>query len=360
MSRPKPAYVANFDSATAMLQSLACFLRGEDFPMLGVLPLWMGPGMKLVAATVNALPKFAQELVYIFSGAMEALPVRRLHEAKTDRIAEWLVDLYPLRKYPALMLGSSNGALMHLCALFGIPWLPQTCLVPVRRTGVHPDEPEQELAWAREPAQVFLQENPDVQLHHLCDPNQDRLMIQRMSYFGFRRLRLGRAYEQFIEQALEPGGTLFIVDCQLQWPTTRLGERHVFQFGALGGATPEEYFRGSKSVEDYLRRYRSPRTRWVAPQSNGQSPEAEWGLEHSLAEDIRRFAQQHGYRVRTVTFSEPEHMSPLVADLYAWWTQRRGITERRLFVESFIVMEPYWTIRTGSIPFWMVFNMAPS
>ena len=23
-------------------------------------------------------------------------------------------------------------------------------------------------------------------------------------------------------------------------------------------------------------------------------------------------------------------------------------------------MEPYWTIRTGSIPFWMVFNMAPS
>jgi hypothetical protein len=29
-------------------------------------------------------------------------------------------------------------------------------------------------------------------------------------------------------------------------------------------------------------------------------------------------------------------------------------------VESFIVMEPYWTVRTGSVPFWMVFNKEPS
>jgi len=32
----------------------------------------------------------------------------------------------------------------------------------------------------------------------------------------------------------------------------------------------------------------------------------------------------------------------------------------RLLVESFIVMEPFWTIRTGSVPFWMVFNKLPS
>lgn len=29
-------------------------------------------------------------------------------------------------------------------------------------------------------------------------------------------------------------------------------------------------------------------------------------------------------------------------------------------VESFIVMEPYWAVRTGSVPFWMVFNKQPS
>jgi hypothetical protein len=53
-------------------------------------------------------------------------------------------------------------------------------------------------------------------------------------------------------------------------------------------------------------------------------------------------------------------MSPLVADFYIWWNRRRGITDRRLVVDSFILMEPYWTIRTGSVPFWMVFNKQPS
>jgi hypothetical protein len=46
----------------------------------------------------------------------------------------------------------------------------------------------------------------------------------------------------------------------------------------------------------------------------------------------------------------------LLAELYGWWNQRRGILDQRLLVESFILMEPYWTIGTGSVPFWMVFN----
>ena len=49
-----------------------------------------------------------------------------------------------------------------------------------------------------------------------------------------------------------------------------------------------------------------------------------------------------------------------MADLYARWNARRGVKERRLLAESFIIMEPYWTMRTGAIPFWMVFNMEPS
>jgi hypothetical protein len=32
----------------------------------------------------------------------------------------------------------------------------------------------------------------------------------------------------------------------------------------------------------------------------------------------------------------------------------------RLMLESFNVLEPYWALRTGSVPFWMKFNMEPS
>jgi hypothetical protein len=45
-----------------------------------------------------------------------------------------------------------------------------------------------------------------------------------------------------------------------------------------------------------------------------------------------------------------------VADLHRWWNERRGLSSTRLLVDSFILMEPYWCLGTGSIPFWMVFN----
>ncbi|HKW91572.1 MAG TPA: hypothetical protein VJX92_06700 [Methylomirabilota bacterium] len=58
------------------------------------------------------------------------------------------------------------------------------------------------------------------------------------------------------------------------------------------------------------------------------------------------FARRHGYRVLRILFEQPEDMSPLVADLYRWWYRRLDAADTRLVVDSFILMEPYWTIRT--------------
>jgi hypothetical protein len=353
-------YLADFDSATAMLRALAGYLRGEDFPLLGAMPRWKAPGMKLVGHVVNAMPKWAQEQVYIWSGWSEAINPQALREVDEERVAEWMARLYPRRTYPAAVVGSSNGAAVHLWAALGIPWLPQTFLVPVARSGVHPDEPQQDIEWGQIPAKIILQENPDLQLHHMHDPVQDRLMVQRMSYFRLKRRTLGDAYERFLRESLEPGGTIFIMDCRLSWPTIRYGDRHVFQFGALGGATVDELQHGGERVTEYLKRHGSHRATWDPPLADTRSPEAEWGLEPVFGEDLERFARRHGFHVRRVVFEDPEHMSPLVADLYRWWNRQRGITDQRLIVDSFILMEPYWTICTGSVPFWMVFNKEPS
>jgi hypothetical protein len=241
-----------------------------------------------------------------------------------------------------------------------MPWLPQTFLIPVARSGPHPDEPQQDVKWAEKWISAFLESNPDVQLHHMHDPNQDRLMIQRMTYFRVKRLWLGPAYESFIRQYLEPGGTIFIVECNLKWPAKKFGERHIFQFGALGGATSNEYHHGGKRVEEYLSRYKSHRKKWEPPPPDGNYPEAEWGFEPRLGNDIEQFARRHRFAIRRIVFEEPEHASPLVADFYRWWNQKRSIVGNRLLVESFIVMEPYGSVRTGSVPFWMVFNKQPS
>jgi len=349
-------YVADFDSATGMLRALAASLRGEGLPLLGAMRRSRAPLMKLVASAVNRLPTALQEQVYIWSGWLEATSSRKLAAVSGDEVATWMADLYPRRQYPAIAVGSSNGAAVHLWAALGIPWLPQTFLVPVARSGIPPDEPREEMRWAEPHAELVLRRNPDLELHHMQDPVQDRLMVKRMSYFRLKRRTLGPAYERFLRECLAPGGTIMMVECGLQWPTTRRGDRHVFQFGALGGATAEEMMHGGERVEAYLRGHQSRRTRWEPPEADGMSPEAEWGFAASLREDVEPFARRHGYRVRRVVFEQPEDMSPLVADLYRWWYQRLGVTDNRLVVDSFILMEPYWTNRTRSVPFWMVFN----
>ena len=350
-----PNYVANFDSASAMMRATARFLAGRDFPTLGV----KSP-MEPLTPLIAVLPNWALAQLYIWSGASEAAPAGRIGEVRAERLSEWVASEYPQRQYPAVFIGSSNGALVHLACALGAPFLPQTFLIPVRRSGVDPDEPKADLAWGREPGRTLLDANPELQLHHMHDANQDRLMIQRMTYFRVKRRALGSTYTRFLEEWLRPGGTIFVVECERRWPVTTVGPRHYFQPGAMGGLEPEDYLHGSARVADYLARYGSERRRWEEPAPDDEQPEAEWGFEPMIRGDLEALAAQRGYQLRRIVFEDPEDFSPLVADLYRWWYDRRGIAAQRLVADSFIVMEPYWTARTASVPWWAKFGVEPS
>jgi hypothetical protein len=351
-----PPYLAGFDSGTAMLRATAAYLRGDDFPGMGTLPTALEP----IATVLNQLPRQVKELIYTIGSAGEAIPPEKLGQVSSEVVSEWMVSEYPQNNYQAVAIGSASGAMVHLCAALGMPWLPQTFLIPVLYPEIHPDEPKKALVWGREKASPLLNANPDLQLHHMYDPSQDRLTSRGMAYFRVKYLRLSSAYKRFIEQNLPTGGTIFIVECQRTWPTTRIDHRHLFQFGALGGATAQEYFDGSDRVRKYLQQYQSHRPYWDAPPPDGDSPEAEWGFEATLRQDIENFAHRRGYGLRRIIFAEPEHLSPFVAEFYRWWYKQRGITANRLLIESFILLEPMWALRTGSVPFWMKFNMEPS
>lgn len=355
MSQSAPPYLANFDSASAMLRATSNYLGGKDFPTLG-----QPRGLKPLIRSVNLLPKSAREQIFAAGGANEGYSHEKLHQVDAEKIAEWATQRYPKKPYQAVMIGSSNGALVHLSAALDTPWLPQNALIPVRHFSGDNDDPKGALEFGQRVAGGLLDANPDVQLHHMHDANQDRLMVKYMDYFRVKRLSLGRAYERFLKNHLAPGGTIIVVDCQRQWPSTELGKRHIFQHGALGGASESEFLKGSERVEEYLARYGSEVRRWDSPEPNSMQPEAEWGFEPSMREDILRFAKAHGFRVQNLSFYEPEHLSPLVANFYRNWYRARGMKANRLLIESFVMMEPYWALRTGSVPFWMKFNMDPS
>jgi hypothetical protein len=349
--------IASFDSASGFLRATARFLHGRDFDALGM-PRQKSMQPAMLAA--NRLPARARRLLYTKASGREALPPERLAGVSAEALADDMARLYPARRYPAVVVGASSGALVHLCAALGLPWLPQTVLVPVRQRRVRPDQLLRGMETAKGPARLLLDANPDLVLHQMHDPNADRLTLRELAYFRVKRTRLGPAWERFLRERLEPGATIVVADCLRTWPTTLVGERHVFQAGAVGGATTREYLEGGPRVANYLGREGQRALRWEAPRPDGERPEAEWGFEPALGDDVARFARDHGYRLRRLVFPEPDDLSPLVADLYRWWYAQRGLPAHRLLVESFLLLDPWWTLRTGSVPFWMTFNMEPS
>ena len=86
-------YIADFDSATAMLRALSLFLKDRDFPMLGTQPITI-PAYVLV----NRLPRWLQEKVYIFGGWIEAIRPKQMEQINAQQMSSWAADHYPRRE----------------------------------------------------------------------------------------------------------------------------------------------------------------------------------------------------------------------------------------------------------------------
>ena len=335
MSDLKPAdSVALFDSATALVAALSAALQGKTFPHLGQ----SGAYSPLVRAGGH-LPWPLLRQIYIRVGASEGVDPARLGDLDLAAVAHWLTEQYPRRRYPAVFVGSSNGALAHLAAAIGAPWLPGTVLVPVARVG-DPDRPIDALRFGERHAPALLDRNPDVALHHMHDQAQDELMVSRMTYLRTKWQRLPTAYTDFLDSSLLPDAPVIIVDDRSRWPVVRVGERHVFQTGAQGGLDPQ----------DYLGR---PHT----PTPDEEAPEAEWGADPDFLAAAAEWGRTHGRTVVTMTLPGPQEAAHPVARVFRDWYARRGQADDQLLVPTFIVADPWLTMITGSVPFWAFFSV---
>lgn len=338
-----------------MLYALSAALKQKAFKGVGVVPHALG----FIPALFNHLPFQSRQDIYRWSGGWNALAPEKLKEIKMEEISEWVIRQYPRKRCPAIMIGSSNGAAIHLAAALGIPWLPQTFLAAVRRE-LNPDEIEADIEWGRKAVKALHENNPHLKINQMHDPVQDRLMIAKMAYFRLKYSVLGGAYERFIRETLAPGGEIIILDNTLPWPMISVSEAHTFQVGGLGELTPYEYLEGSPRVEAFSRKHNSSVKCWPLPGKVFEGPESEWGFHEPLGEDIRRFSKLHGYHERRVVFEEPETLSPFAADLYQWWYKQNNIDSSCLLVECFALLEPWMTLLTASTPFWLAFNTTPS
>jgi hypothetical protein len=354
MNKP-PRGIARFDSAAGMAQALAFCLRGQPFDSPSQSPL-----LDTAMPAINLLPKRPREWAYSIGGMTEGITTRQARRLDVEGIAEWLAGLYPDRRYDAAFIGSSNGALMHMAAALGVPWLPQTFLCPVRAPFSDPDDAMRGFEEGRATTAALFEADPRIAVHHMQDPNQDRLMLGAMSYFRLKHRALPLAYREFLLRNLAPGATLYVSRCTRAWPVTRTSGRSFYQFGATGGATEDEYLKGGPRVVEYLARYGIDRSRWEPPAPTELAPEAEWGYDDALTADIHALAREMNWRVVELVFCEPESFSFVCAAAYREWYARHGIETRRLVVDSFLLMDPFTTLRLHALPLWLVFCTRPS
>ena len=242
----------------------------------------------------------------------------------------------------------------------GVPWLPQTFLCPVRAANNDPDDAQASFEQGKEIAAALLAAWPRLAVHHMQDPNQDRLMLDQMRYFRLKLRALPLAFNEFLMGSLPAGSTLFINHCTRQWPVTRTSDRSFFQFGALGGATEKEYLQGGPRVAEYLARYGIDRERWTPPAITDHVPEAEWGLDGYLISPLKKLAEAQGLKLMEIRYEDPEAMSYVVAEIYRDWYLAAGILPTRLTVDSFLLMDPWCSMQQHAIPFWLVFCTEPS
>ncbi|CAN7333070.1 hypothetical protein LJR230_001733 [Trinickia sp. LjRoot230] len=350
-----PRGIARFDSAAAMVQALAASLREEPVRSLSHSPM-----LDVLMPAINLLPANAREWIYTTGGMSEGITSEQARRLNIEGIAESIVGRYADAPYPAVFVGSSNGALTHLAAAMRVPWLPQTFLCPTRAPLRDPDDARRGFEEGRRVTAALLEADARVAVHQMHDPNQDRLMLRAMRYFRLKYRELPLAYREFLLRNLGPGSTIYLVECTRSWPVTRTSERSVFQFGATGGATEDEYLYGGPRVRDHLHRYGSARPRWDPPEPNDTAPEAEWGFDAALRKDIFAIGARMNWRVVEIRFCEPESLSFVAAAIYRDWYGEAGIVPTRLVVDSFILMDPLMTMRLRALPFWLLFCVTPS
>ena len=329
--------IAAFDSASVLHDAVITALKGQPFPHLGA-PRWQA----LALRAGGHLPWPILRQIYTRIGAAEGIDPQRLGDVDMDAVAQWFADQVPDRRYPAIMIGSSNGALAHLAAALDVPWLPDTVLVPVAHAD-DPDRADEVLEFGARVAPALLRRNPDIALHHMHDPLQDELMSRWMSYFRVKWRALPTAYADLVRRRLRPGGQVIMVDDTSTWPVTRVAERHVFQAGGRGGSPPR----------DYLSR---PHT----PAADETAPEAEWGLDRSFAADLTRWCEAASVPLSTISYDGPQAPAAAVAETMRDWYRSRGEAADRLVVPSFILGDPWSTVNAAAVPFWTFFAVQPA
>ncbi len=348
------AIESNESSSPIVTRAVAAGLRGEycdnyEFPG------WQ----KLLLNGLGTLPQeVAQFAISRFESYSGLNPNVLDHFSIDDLIRQRLDDYAQLpRKFPAVTVGAAlGGATAYLSLALGGPFLPQAFVTTLKR-GSQSGDVNEYLHRSLDIALRLADENPGLLTIQHYDPIHDGWMTRFVNHLRFKLLDLPPAYADFINQRLEPGGSVVFLEGGASWLRYRVGPRSVFQVGGWGGISAEEFLAGSARIREYAPHAGLTKMEWKLkgyPLETG--PESEWGTEPGLAEALESFCERKGYRFVRISLPHPNDFSRLAFSAAQRLLEKEGRSPAGVLVEMFSQFDTNAARQAGLLPLWLIFN----
>ena len=330
--------VVAFDSGTRVVREVTEALGGEGRSILEAYPR----GSEIFLGLVSLFSEDVR-IAAIEWGMRRSLghAAERADDVSVDALARGCVAHYPgTERYPAIVVGSPNGAVAHLASLLGAPFLTTSFGLAFRHPAIAPDDLVAYRETSLAVAERIVAGNPGGGYEIVChyDPLHDRSMVQASDFIRIKLHHLPAVYCDFIRDRLAPDGTLILVDCTYDWPQIALGERIFLQIGGLGAI----------EARDYLER-------WLPDAPAETRRESEWGCPKGFAVSVMGFAAQHGIPLVEIARDHPADYSLLAYNVYL---ACEGVRSGTILIDCFNHQNPRTNLATGIPALWLPFNTA--
>lgn len=341
---PGDQVVASGSTARILLAATVRALRGDDCADLGRAGAF---------ARLSGAPEPVRRTAAVRTAGRLALTPARVAEVNAERVAAWIADQYPARRWPGVVLGSPHGSAVHLAVALGVPWLPATFEMTVRWPRGTVDRPAAALDHGAAVAGRLLAGNPGVHVRQVHCPASRGAAAGAMVSLAVRWCALPGAYTRFLAERLEPGAPVLLLHDGRTWPVLDEGRGHSFQVGSpASGLDPVDFHPDAHALRQVLRFVGGDGADWVPPDVSCPQAYAEHGVEPGFEHDLRTWTARRGHRLHRVLVPQPDVLSAATADVYRHWLRRAGKTGNRLVVECGRLLDPWQVIRAGLVPYW--------
>ena len=168
-----------------MVRVLAAALDGQ-----GTVGLALPKRFDVIARASQYISPRLRSRLFSLGAANEAVRVEDLSRDDGPLAAHWVTAQYKSQmRTNSIFIGAANGAVVDLAAGLGAPFLPQTLLLLVRRQ-VDPDDIDAVINHGQQISNKLAACFPDVAIHQMHDPLNDRGNAAQAAYLRLKWRRL--------------------------------------------------------------------------------------------------------------------------------------------------------------------------